>query len=196
MRRHLIIPAVCVALFAVTGCGTPTEDTAVGPAAPAGPTEPVGDGAGTPTTSTTLPGPIEGVDLAGIRMDDLTGGGEVQLADALDAPPGTPVLAFFWAPFCSSCRAEAPMLDQLAREAPAGLRVVGIGALDDLNEARAFRTDTAVRSFPLLWAESTDSWSAFGVPAQPYLVLIEDGKVTQRWPGGASPEDIAAAVSA
>jgi thiol-disulfide isomerase/thioredoxin len=96
-----------VALLATAGCGTPTDDTAAGP---------VRDGSGSPTTSTTLPGPVEGVDLAGIRLDDLTVGGEIALADALDAPPGTPVLAFFWAPFCSSCRAEAPMLDRLARE--------------------------------------------------------------------------------
>jgi len=65
-----------------------------------------------------------------------------------------------------------------------------------VSAAREFRTDTAVRSFPLLWSEDTDSWAAFEVPAQPYLLLVRDGKVVQRWPGGASADEIRNAVAA
>jgi thiol-disulfide isomerase/thioredoxin len=185
--RTLLVPIVAVAGLVLAACG---EDS--------GSTAPVPADAGVPTTGSpaAAAGPVDGVDLTDIRMEDLTAGGEVALADALDAPAGTPVLAFFWAPFCSTCRSEAPVLEELAQQPPNGLRIVGVGALDDLGAARDFRTDTAVRSFPLLWAEDTDAWSAFGVPAQPYLLMIRDGQVVQRWPGGASAEEITAAASA
>jgi len=193
---------VLVALLAVSGvtlaaaCGGSADQSATESTADAAPTT-AGDVSGVPSVSSApAVGPVEGVDLSDIRMEDLTGGGEVELASALEAPAGTPVLAFFWAPFCSTCRSEAPVLEDLAAEAPDGLRVVGVGALDDVAAAREFRTDTAVRSFPLLWAEDTAAWSAFDVPAQPYLLLIRDGKVTQRWPGGASAEEIRSAVAA
>jgi len=186
--RSRLIPVLVVSGL-LAACGGTVEDSS--------PSTTVGDVSGVPTTAAApAPGPVEGVDLAGIRMEDLTGGGEVSLAEAFEAPAGQPVLAFFWAPFCSTCRSEAPVLEDLAAEAPAGLRVVGVGALDDVSAAREFRTDTAVRSFPLLWSEDTDSWAAFEVPAQPYLLLVRDGKVVQRWPGGASADEIRNAVAA
>ncbi len=194
MRRRLIPLVVVPVLALVVACGGSTEDAGGGATSPS---TTAGDVSGVPSTAVAEPaGPVEGVDLEGIRMEDLTGGGEVDLASSLDAPPDTPVLAFFWAPFCSTCRSEAPVLEDLAAEAPGGLRVVGVGALDDLAAAREFRTDTAVRSFPLLWSADTASWSAFDVPAQPYLLLIRDGRVEQRWPGGASADEIRAAVAA
>ena len=193
--RTLLVPIVAVAGLVLAACG---GEAATSDPGSSGSTEPAPTDAGVPTTVSLAveAGPVDGVDLTDIRMEDLTAGGEVALADALDAPAGTPVLAFFWAPFCSTCRSEAPVLEELAQQPPNGLRIVGVGALDDLGAARDFRTDTAVRSFPLLWAEDTDAWSAFGVPAQPYLLMIRDGQVVQRWPGGASAEEITAAASA
>jgi hypothetical protein len=38
-------------------------------------------------------------EVTGLALTDLATGDEVALADALGAPPGTPVLAWFWAPF-------------------------------------------------------------------------------------------------
>ena len=192
------IASIGLLAAACGGAGDPGSASGAAGSTPA-PTEPsdaAGIDAGVPSTVPATSGPVDGVDLTDIRMEDLTAGGEVALADALSAPPGTPVLAFFWAPFCSTCRSEAPVLEDLAQQPPNGLRVVGVGALDDLGAAREFRTDTAVRSFPLLWAEDTDAWNAFGVPAQPYLLMIRDGQVVERWPGGASVEEITAAASA
>jgi hypothetical protein len=52
-----------------------------------------GDDSGAPARSGGGP------DVTGLSMTDLATGDEVSLADALAAPPGTPVLAWFWAPF-------------------------------------------------------------------------------------------------
>lgn len=50
-------------------------------------------GAGGTVTGTPVP------DLAGVRMRDLATGRQTDLTAALDAPPSTPVVAFFWAPY-------------------------------------------------------------------------------------------------
>lgn len=78
---RLIAPAALLALALVVGaCG--------------------GSDGGGETSGAGTGGSAEAVpDLSGVTMTDLTGGGEVALAAALDAPPSTPVLAFFWAPF-------------------------------------------------------------------------------------------------
>jgi hypothetical protein len=54
-----------------------------------------GDGGGSATPDRSRVGP----DVTGLSLTDLGTGSEVELSDALAAPPGTPVLAWFWAPF-------------------------------------------------------------------------------------------------
>jgi thiol-disulfide isomerase/thioredoxin len=45
---------------------------------------------------------------------------------------GKPVLVTFWATWCEPCRAEYPMLNELAKEyAPKGLNIVGVSLDDD-----------------------------------------------------------------
>jgi len=45
---------------------------------------------------------------------------------------GQPLLVTFWATWCEPCRAEFPMLNELAKQyAPQGLKVVGVNLDDD-----------------------------------------------------------------
>jgi thiol-disulfide isomerase/thioredoxin len=45
---------------------------------------------------------------------------------------GKPLLVTFWATWCEPCRAEYPMLNELAKQyAPQGLKVVGVSLDDD-----------------------------------------------------------------
>src|SRR5271154_5850183 len=45
---------------------------------------------------------------------------------------GQPLLVTFWATWCEPCRAEYPMLNELAKQyAPQGLKVVGVNLDDD-----------------------------------------------------------------
>jgi thiol-disulfide isomerase/thioredoxin len=50
----------------------------------------------------------------------------------LEQYKGQPLLVTFWATWCEPCRAEYPMLNELAKQyAPQGLKVVGINLDDD-----------------------------------------------------------------
>ncbi len=129
------------------------------------------------------------VDPATVELRNVETGVTTNLAEATDPADGKPTLAFFWAPFCPSCRSEAPILDELAVAQGDKLNIVGIGTRDDLAYAEEFRESTGVENFPLLWEETGDSWVNFGVVSQPYLILLQGGREIKRWPGGA-PEDL------
>jgi thioredoxin 1 len=71
-----------------------------------------------------------------------------------------PILVDFWAPWCSTCRAIAPMLDQVAGEEAGRLRVAKLDV--DANPASADR---------------------FGVAGLPTLILFKDGRPVERLVG-------------
>jgi len=130
-----------------------------------------------------------------VELVDVGTGETTSLNEALYPGNGNPTLAFFWAPFCPSCRVEAPELDDLAASHGDEINIVGIGTRDDLAYAEEFLESTGVENFPLLWEESGQSWQDFGVIAQPYLILLDDGQEVQRWPGGATDEMILSELS-
>jgi thiol-disulfide isomerase/thioredoxin len=167
-----------------------TTEPAAAPATPVAPADPAAPA--TPADLATpggSPAPVA-PDVPEVAMRDVATGEATTLRAALTSD-GRPVLAWFWAPHCPTCRGEAPDLDAFMAEHGDEVMMVGIGARDDLDLAEEFLERTGVENFPLLWDRSGESWRAFEVLAQPYLVLIEDGEVVERWPGGASPEEIA-----
>ena len=61
---------------------------------------------------------------------------------------GHPLLVNFWAPWCSPCRAEIPLLEQLARARPDGLEVIGV-AVDGRAAVLRYAQHAGIR-YPLL----------------------------------------------
>jgi peroxiredoxin len=86
------------------------------------------------------------------------------------------------------CRREAPGVEQFARQHADDITVIGLGTQDTLAEADEFAA-TYETTFPMLWDETFETWSAIGVSSQPAAVLFAaDGTPLAGW-RGAFPED-------
>lgn len=84
-----------------------------------------------------------------------------------------PVLVDFWAPWCGPCRAQAPILDQLA----------------------ASTGDSAVIA-KLDVDEAPEIAERFGIRSIPTLLVLRNGTEVKRFVGLQSASDIGAALTA
>jgi len=146
-------PAVLVAsaLLLVTGCsaGAATSSESGGPA-----TSGVGEQVDLDFTAETLDGAtLEGSDLE-----------------------GQPAVLWFWAPWCPTCRAQAPNVSALAEQYEGEVAVIGVGGLDDTTAI----ADLAEEIPHVTHVVDPDGevWQHFGVTAQStYTVVDADGEV-------------------
>jgi thiol-disulfide isomerase/thioredoxin len=89
---------------------------------------------------------------------------------------GRPVVLWFWAPWCPTCRAQAPGVNRLAEQYDGQVSVVGVGGLADAGEIRDFAAQ--VDGPTHLVDPDGEVWRHFGVTAQStYVVLDADGGV-------------------
>ena len=109
-------------------------------------------------------------DVPSIEMVELSSGESVSLRSLVDGE--RPVLLWFWAPHCPICRGEAPDIEELAQENSHRLKVVGVGAFDDLDYAHRFVADTGT-TFTMLWSESAEVWNHYGVRVNSHFWLLE-----------------------
>lgn len=114
---------------------------------------------------------VPGEAIPAIRLPDRDG-----RVRALAEWQGRPLLINFWAPWCSPCIEEMPLLDAFAaREAANGVQVVGI-ALDEPAAVERFLGATPV-AYPILLDRvapddsSAQLGNALGV--LPYSVLVD-----------------------
>ena len=109
----------------------------------------------------------------------------VQFADLM--PSEKPVVLWFWAPHCPACAREAPGMKAFAEENADVVDVVGVGTQDDAQMAADFVADHEL-PFRMLWDESFETWTEFGVSSQPAAILLSaDGDIVDGWMG-AIPE--------
>ncbi len=147
---------IAALLLAATGCGNGTDpgDTGAG-AAPSA--------AGESST----------VDALSFTAPTLTGA-------TLDAArlSGSPVVLWFWAPWCTICRAEAPDVAAVAADYEGTVTFVGVPGLGQADDMRAFVDDTGTEGFEHAIDSDGSLWQRFGIVSQPAFAFVSaDGAV-------------------
>lgn len=123
----------------------------------------------------------------GIKSDGQVDGAQknptVAFADArtvdgaiFDAAPltGQDTVAWFWAPWCTICRGEAPEIARIAAHYSDKVTTIGIAGRGKQAEMAEFVSDTGVGSFTQLADLDGTIWSAFGIYGQPAFAFIND----------------------
>lgn len=85
------------------------------------------------------------------QADELLPGGEPAFKERLDALSGLPVVVNKWASWCGPCRAEAPVLQQAAKQLGGKVAFLGVNMYDSDGAARSF-----MREFPLPYPSYDD----------------------------------------
>jgi thiol-disulfide isomerase/thioredoxin len=137
--------------------------TVLAPAGCGGQASPAADGADPIGTGKTAD-----YDFTGTTLD----------GDAFDGRSleGKPAVVWFWAPWCPTCRAQAPTVAELAEKYDGQVAVVGVGGLDSQDAIEEF-ADQVPHVTHLVDDEGT-VWRHFRVTAQStYTVIDADGEI-------------------
>lgn len=136
-----------------------------------------------------LPSAIAGQMAPGLQVQPL--GALPTLTDAALRAPGVK-LVNFWASWCAPCRAEHPMLSELAKE---GVTILGVNYKDTEANAQGFLTELG-NPYAAIGADVTGrtglDWGLYGVPET--FVLDGTGKVILRFPGPLTRDVIEQAI--
>ncbi len=135
---------------------------------------------------------------AGSRCHPLAGSQQTSLA----ALKGHPVLLFFWAHWCSDCKAEAPILARLmATYGPKGLVLVAPTQLYGYTAAGEVAPDAENRYIGEVWRQfygvlgnvpvpiGAQNFLRYGCSTTPTLVLLDRGGVVRLYHPGAMTYD-------
>lgn len=150
---------------------------------------------------------LEGKQMPPVAAKELLSGRPMSADDLR----GNVTLFFFWAHWCSDCRAQKPVLAELERRyASRGFRVVAPTRLYGYiergrdvppEEERAYIQSRHVQGKPLLGKVpvplSADNFVNFGVSTTPTLVLVDrEGTVRLYHPGEMTESDLAERIEA
>ena len=188
MRRPLFAAIGLVTATVLTGCtseGAPTPDAS-----------PRSDVSGAATSLEPCPEqpeqPAAGAQTLPPLSFDCLGGGELDLARA----PGVPTLVNLWGSWCAPCRAELPLLQELADAAGERVRVVGVISRDGVPQAGSFAEDAGV-TFPGAFDGDGVLMTELGLNALPFTYFVDAGGAVVHTEVGdvASVEELRALVA-
>ncbi|SCG51743.1 redoxin domain-containing protein [Micromonospora halophytica] len=179
LTRRILPTVLTTAVLALTACGGATEQPATPDAAPdtaqAGTATPA---SGTPgaTGDAARPATPPTLDFTARTIDDRPFAGS-SLA-------GRPAVLWFWAAWCTRCRAVADDVAAVQRDNATRVNLIGVAGLGSGADAmRRFARDTGIEGFPHLADDDGAVWRRFGVTSQEQYVLLDSaGKVVHSGP--------------
>ncbi|CCG02287.1 Putative Thioredoxin [Blastococcus saxobsidens DD2] len=149
-----------------------------------------GSGPASPAGGTVAEGPQQGTAPALAPSGTTLDGGNVDAAELA----GTPVVLWFWAPWCTVCRAEAPEVAEVAAEYAGRVEVLGVAGRGELEAMQAFVDETGTGGLRHLVDEDGSLWQRFGVITQPAFVFVTGDGTTESFMGSLGGEQLRAMV--
>jgi thiol-disulfide isomerase/thioredoxin len=178
MSRLVRAVPVVVAATAIllAGCSAAPPP---GPSNPAGTAAEVATGPGDPAPSGVL-------DFAGTTL----GGAELDVATLT----GSPVVLWFWAPWCTICRVEGPDVAEVAAEFDGRVTVLGVPGRGPVDAMQDFVADTGTRGLVHVVDPDGAIWNRFGVVSQPAFVFVDRSGAARIFSGSLGPDALRTAL--
>jgi thiol-disulfide isomerase/thioredoxin len=145
----------CAAMLLLTACGGAATTTT-----PAGQAASTQQDSGSPASDEAELSSLQASTLDGQDFDFAT------LSDE-------PTVLWFWAPWCTICRAEAPEIAAAAKRLGDDVRVLGVPGRGGEPDMRDFVSDTGVGGLEHVVDADGQIWSAFGVISQPAFAFVD-----------------------
>lgn len=101
-----------------------------------------------------------------------------------------PVVAWFWTPWCTVCRAEAGDVAAIAEEFEGKVTFVGVAGLGDVADMQEFVSSTGISGFPHLEDDDGSIWAKFGVVSQPSFAFVDASGEVEVFGGALGPEEL------
>lgn len=104
---------------------------------------------------------------------------------------GQDAVLYFWAPWCTICRREAPALPGVAQEFTGDATFLGVAGLSpDVSAMQGFVSDTGTESLTHLADTEGAIYSGFGVASQTTFAFINDDGTIEIVPGPLSTDEL------
>jgi thiol-disulfide isomerase/thioredoxin len=200
-RATAAVGTALVAALVLAACGSATGPQSAGADAADAVASALASGsapgaaAGATATTSTAPAPTtsdsstsesdrtpESLRFAGTTVD----GTDFDAAELA----GTPVIMWFWAPWCTVCRTEAKEIRKVAEEYEGRLTFLGVAGRGPLDDMKQFVDDTDIATITHVADETGEVWNKFGITAQPSFVFVAADGRAQVFVGGLYAPDL------